>query len=91
MLISTGACIPPCRADKVAPASAQTRGESDGPGSASGCAIRSGHTGATDRKSNPLEQKFFALADCYEDSRDKDVRKPALALLKYFGKFLACS
>jgi transposase len=40
-------------------------------------------------KSIPLEKKFFALADRYADSRDKDVRNLALALLKHFEKFFA--
>ena len=40
-------------------------------------------------KSIPLEKKFFALADRYVDSRDKDVRNLALALLKHFEKFFA--
>ena len=40
-------------------------------------------------KSIPLEKKFFALADRYADSPDKDVRNLALALLKHFGKFFA--
>ena len=40
-------------------------------------------------KSIPLEEKFFALADRYVDSRDKDVRNLALALLKHFEKFFA--
>jgi transposase len=40
-------------------------------------------------KSIPLEKKFFALADRYGDSRDKDVRNLALALLKHFEKFFA--
>jgi transposase len=40
-------------------------------------------------KSIPLEKKFFALADHYADSRDKDVRNLALALLKHFEKFFA--
>ena len=39
-------------------------------------------------KSIPLE-KFFALADRYVDSHDKDVRNLALALLKHFEKFFA--
>ena len=38
-------------------------------------------------KSIPLEKKFFALADRYLDSRDKDVRNLALALLKHFERF----
>ena len=38
-------------------------------------------------KSIPLEKKFFALAERYVDSRDKDVRNLALALLKHFEKF----
>jgi transposase len=40
-------------------------------------------------KSIPLEKKFFALADHYIDSRDKDVRNLALALLNHFEKFFA--
>jgi len=40
-------------------------------------------------KSIPLEKKFFALADRYVDSRDKDVRNLALALMKHFEKFFA--
>jgi transposase len=40
-------------------------------------------------KSIPLEKKFFALAERYADSRDKDVRNLALALLKHFEKFFA--
>jgi transposase len=40
-------------------------------------------------KSIPLEKKFFALANRYVDSRDKDVRNLALALLKHFEKFFA--
>jgi transposase len=40
-------------------------------------------------KSIPLEKRFFALADRYVDSRDKDVRNLALALLKHFEKFFA--
>jgi hypothetical protein len=40
-------------------------------------------------KSIPLEKKFFALADHYVDSRDKDVRNLALALMKHFEKFFA--
>jgi transposase len=40
-------------------------------------------------KSIPLEKKFFALADRYVNSRDKDVRNLALALLKHFEKFFA--
>jgi len=40
-------------------------------------------------KSIPLEKKFFALADRYVDSRDKDVRNLALELLKHFEKFFA--
>jgi len=40
-------------------------------------------------KSIPLEKKFFALADRYVDSRDKDVRNLALALLKHFEKLFA--
>jgi len=40
-------------------------------------------------KSIPLEKKFFALAARYVDSRDKDVRNLALALMKHFEKFFA--
>ena len=40
-------------------------------------------------KSIPLEKKFFALADRYADSSDKDVRNLALALLKHFERFFA--
>ena len=40
-------------------------------------------------KSIPLEKKFFALAERYVDSPDKDVRNLALALLKHFEKFFA--
>ena len=40
-------------------------------------------------KSIPLEKKFFALADRYVESQDKDVRNLALALLKHFEKFFA--
>jgi transposase len=40
-------------------------------------------------KSIPLEKKFYALADRYVGSRDKDVRNLALALLKHFEKFFA--
>ena len=40
-------------------------------------------------KSIPLEKKFFALAERYVDSRDKDVRNLALALMKHFEKFFA--
>ena len=40
-------------------------------------------------KSVPLEKKFFALANCYVDSRDKDVANLALALLQHFEKFFA--
>ncbi len=38
-------------------------------------------------KSIPLEKKFFELADRYADSRDKDVRNLATALLMHFEKF----
>jgi hypothetical protein len=38
-------------------------------------------------KSIPLEQKFFALADRYIDSGDKDVRNLATALLAHFERF----
>jgi hypothetical protein len=40
-------------------------------------------------KSIPLEKKFFALADRYVDSRDKDVANLALALLQHFERFFA--
>ena len=40
-------------------------------------------------KSIPLEKKFFALADRYAESSDKDVRNLALALLKHFERFFA--
>jgi transposase len=40
-------------------------------------------------KSIPLEKKFFALAERHIDSRDKDVRNLALALLKHFERFFA--
>lgn len=40
-------------------------------------------------KSIPLEKKFFALADRYVDSGDKDVRNLALAILKNFERFFA--
>jgi transposase len=40
-------------------------------------------------KSIPLERKFFALADRYAESNDKDVRNLALAMLKHFEKFFA--
>jgi transposase len=40
-------------------------------------------------KSIPLEKKFFALADRYLDSSDKDVANLALALLLHFEKFFA--
>ena len=39
-------------------------------------------------KSIPLEKKFFALADRYADSADKDVRNLATALLTNFERFL---
>jgi transposase len=38
-------------------------------------------------KSIPLEKKFFALADRYADSGDKDVRNLATALLMHFERF----
>lgn len=41
------------------------------------------------RKSIPLEKKFFALADRYADSSDKDVANLACALLLHFEKFFA--
>jgi transposase len=41
------------------------------------------------RKSIPLEKKFFALADRYADSRDKDVANLARALLLHFERFFA--
>jgi transposase len=40
-------------------------------------------------KSIPLEKKFFALADRYLDSSDKDVANLALALMQHFEKFFA--
>jgi transposase len=40
-------------------------------------------------KSIPLEKKFFALANRYLDSRDKDVANLALALLQHFERFFA--
>jgi hypothetical protein len=40
-------------------------------------------------KSIPLEKKFFALADRYADSPDKDVRNLARALLTHFERFFA--
>ena len=40
-------------------------------------------------KSIPLEKKFFALADRYLDSRDKQVANLALALLEHFERFFA--
>ena len=40
-------------------------------------------------KSIPLEKKFFALADRYLDSADKDVANLALALMQHFEKFFA--
>ena len=40
-------------------------------------------------KSIPLEKKFFALADRYAESDDKDVRNLAVALLTHFEKFFA--
>jgi hypothetical protein len=40
-------------------------------------------------KSIPLEKEFFAWADRYVDSHDKDARNLALALLKHFEKFFA--
>ena len=40
-------------------------------------------------KSIPLEKKFFALADRYLDSPDKDVANLALALMQHFEKFFA--
>jgi len=40
-------------------------------------------------KSIPLEKKFFALADRYLDSRDKDVANLALALVQHFERFFA--
>jgi hypothetical protein len=38
-------------------------------------------------KSIPLEKKFFALANRYLDSPDKDVANLALALMQHFEKF----
>jgi transposase len=40
-------------------------------------------------KSIPLEKKFFALADRYLDSNDRDVSNLAFALLKHFERFFA--
>ena len=40
-------------------------------------------------KSIPLEKKFFALADRYVDSCDKDVARLALVLLQHFERFFA--
>ena len=40
-------------------------------------------------KSIPLEKKFFALADRYLDSTDKDVANLALALMQHFQRFFA--
>jgi transposase len=40
-------------------------------------------------KSISLEKKFFALANRYAESGDKDVRNLALALLKHFERFFA--
>jgi transposase len=40
-------------------------------------------------KSIPLEKKFFALADRYLDSCDKDVANLALALMQHFERFFA--
>jgi transposase len=40
-------------------------------------------------KSIPLEKKFFALADRYLDSTDKDVANLALALMQHFERFFA--
>jgi transposase len=40
-------------------------------------------------KSIPLEKKFFALADRYLDSPDKDVANLARALLQHFERFFA--
>ncbi len=40
-------------------------------------------------KSIPVEKKFFALAESYCDSGDRDVRNLATALLKHFEKFFA--
>jgi hypothetical protein len=42
-------------------------------------------------KSIPLEKKFFALAERYVDSHDKDVRNLALELMKHFEKLFAFS
>ena len=57
----------------------------DGPG------VRYGHITRDQliQKSIPLEKKFFALADRYLDSRDKDVANLAVALLLHFEKFFA--
>jgi transposase len=40
-------------------------------------------------KSIPLEKKFFALADRYLNSHDKDVANLALALVQHFERFFA--
>jgi hypothetical protein len=40
-------------------------------------------------KSIPPEKKFFALADRYVDSPEKDVRNLARALLKHFERYFA--
>jgi transposase len=40
-------------------------------------------------KSIPLEKKFFALANRYLDSSDRDVSNLAFALLKHFERFFA--
>jgi hypothetical protein len=40
-------------------------------------------------KSIPLEKKFYALADRYLDSPDKDVANLARALLQHFERFFA--
>jgi transposase len=57
----------------------------DGPGARYGSITRE----QLIAKSIPLEKKFFALADRYLDSRDKDVANLALALLQHFERFFA--
>jgi transposase len=57
----------------------------DGPGARDGPITRE----QLIAKSIPLEKKFFALADRYLDSRDKDVANLALALLQHFERFFA--
>jgi hypothetical protein len=41
------------------------------------------------RRNPPQRPVFFAHADRYLDSRDKDVANLALALLQHFEKFFA--